>query len=268
MRGKIILMAGCLLVLGIMCQPQAMAQDRATRARDRQPGRRTPPPPPPPNKLPDLVITGIRYAGDKATITVWNKGEAASTPCKLKFTIIGEEYWEAKVPGLFPKGFVHTVTIGRSKPFAGTGVAKVDFDNQVVESYDNNNEMTINQSAAIPDLAAVNIIFKSEGNVSKIIGVIKNVGKTEYVAPTGFTGNRTVVLIRIAKYGAHQWPLNVKEVTLPSLNPGIIYELKADMPPPFKGADSYLWILRVKGKDANVSNDAVEKTTKKFDNNN
>lgn len=265
MRSKIMLAMTMLLVLGIMCQPQAMAQNRNTRSRDRQTGRK----PPPPDKLPDLVVTGIKYAGTKALITVWNKGEAVSAPCKLKFDIVGEETWPGiNIPGLQPKGFVHTATISRGKPFAGTGVAKVDYDGQIVESNDNNNEMTVNQSAAIPDLAAVNILFKSEGNTSKIIGVIKNVGKTAYISPTGATDSRKVVLTRIAKYGSHQSMLTVKEVTLPSINPGVIYELKADMPPPFKGADSYLWIFVIQGDDANAGNDKVEKTSKKFDNNN
>ena len=265
MRSKIMLAMGMLLMLGIMCQPQAMAQNRNTRSRDRQTGKK--PPPPPPDKLPDLVVTGIKYAGNKAVITVWNKGEALSAPCKLTFTL-GHENWTVDIPGLQPKGFVHTATISRGSLFAGTGVAKVDSGDQIVESNNNNNEMTINQSAEMPDLAAVSILFKSEGNVSKIIGVIKNVSKTAYLSSWEFTDKRKAVLTRIAKYGSHQSMLTVKEATLPSINPGVIYELKADMPPPFKGADSYLWILVIQGDDANAGNDKVEKTSKKFDNNN
>jgi hypothetical protein len=214
-------------------------------------------------KLPDLVVTNISYSGDKATISVYNRGAAASKPCLLRFELPGIEGWTVDVPGLLPKGFVHTATIGRGQPFVGKGVARVDFKNQIVESNETNNEMSVNKQATAPDLAAVQIKFREEVGISKIVGVVQNVGKVGFI---NFKGKAR--LTRIAKYGAHQNILMLKEVVLPNLSPGAMYEVTATMPKPFPGADYYLWILVVNADDANPANDEIEKKSVKFDNNN
>jgi hypothetical protein len=259
-------MAVLLLIGGAAHRQEIAAQLKPEKARDGKLERSQPPKArqaPKVQPLPDLVVTGITYSGNKAAISVHNKGAAASKPCRLRFSLSGEQ-WSANVPALLPKGFVHTETISRGQPFAGKGVAKVDSDNQIAESNEGNNEMSISQAAAAPDLAAVQINFMEEGGVSKVVGVVQNVGHAGF---TGFAGKAR--LIRIALYGAHQNILTVREEKLPNIYPGGKYEVKAPMPKPFPGADSYLWVLRVdSADDVNPANDKIEKKSVKFDNNN
>ena len=271
-KTRTIAMAVLLLIAGASSRQEIAAQLKPEKARDGKLERSQTPKAqqvPKVRPLPDLVITNITYSRNLATIDVHNRGAETSKPCKLRFTLPGIEEFIYHVPRLFPKGFVHTVTISRNQPFSGKGVAKVDFDNQNVESNESNNEMSINQPAATPDLAAVQLYFKKEGGESKVIGVIQNVGEVGLIgkdSSLGFKGK--VRLIRVAKYGAHQKITTIKEETLPSIGPGIRYEVKATTPPPFAGADSYLWMLVVDADDANPANDKIEKKSVKFDNNN
>jgi hypothetical protein len=263
---RVVAMAILFLIVGALYGQEAAAQlkpEKAPAGKLERSGTNKAQQAPQVQKLPDLVVTNIAYSGNKASISVHNKGAAASKPCQLRFELPGIEGWTVDVPGLLPKGFVHTETISRGQPFFGKGVAKVDFNNQIVESNESNNEMSINQPAAAADLAAVRIYFMEEGGVSKISGVVQNVGKVGFI---DFKGRAR--LIRIAKYGAHQKITTLTEVTLPNISPGMKYEVKAQMPPPFAGADYYLWRLVIDADDINPANDEIEKKSVKFDNNN
>ena len=265
-KTRAVAMAILFLIVGALSRQEVAAQLKPEKARDgklERSGTNKAQQAPKVQKLPDLVVTNISYLGNKASISVYNKGAAASKPCQLRFELPGIEGWTVDVPSLLPKGFVHTATIGRGQPFVGKGVARVDFKNQIVESNESNNEMSINQQATAPDLAAVQIKFREEAGVSKIVGVVQNVGKVGFI---NFTGKAR--LTRITKYGAHQNILMLKEIVLPNLNPGAMYEVTATMPKPFPGADYYLWILVVSADDANPANDKIEKKSVKFDNNN
>ena len=215
-------------------------------------------------KLPDLVVTTIQYSGTYAVISVHNKGIETSAPCKLNFKLTAEqpgEQWTVPVPALIAKGFVHTTKISRHKPFAGKGVAKIDPDNQITESNEINNVLTIDQPAALPDIAAVGLSFKDEGGTTVVVGRVQNVGKVNLIG-----AGIKVHLIRIVKYGSHQNTLDLKTENLPNLIAGATYDVKAPMPKPFPGADSYIWILRVDG-DGNDANNKAEKKSTKVDNN-
>jgi len=212
-------------------------------------------------KLPDLVVTSIQYSGNRAAVAVHNKGIETSAPCRLFFRVVGEEQWTVNIPALIPKGFVYTADIYRGKPFAGKGIAKIDSENQVTESNENNNTLTIDKPAVVPDIAAIELSFKDEYGATQIVGKVQNVSNVNLIA-----SDVRVRLIRITLYGAHQNVLEFKTQDVTSLNAGAIYEVKAPMPKPFPGADSYIWILRVDG-DANDANNNVEKKSAKIDNN-
>jgi hypothetical protein len=121
--------------------------------------------------------------------------------------------------------------------------------------------LTIDKAAVSPDIAAIALSFKDEGGVTQIVGKVQNLSNVSLI-----NAEVKVRLIRKTLYGAHQNVLEFKTEKLTSLNAGAIYEVKAPMPKPFPGADSYIWILRVDG-DANDANNKVEKKSAKVDNN-
>ncbi len=139
-------------------------------------------------RAPDLTITSITYSPQTPllrqevlfTIHIANIGTAPSGPNKVNFLVEGKSSGYQSVPSLAPGGTTDIIYPWYAEPGQFLMTAQVDADNQVQESNENNNQMSVTFNMPLPDLTVEQIyqdpVNYSSGDTVNLIAEIKNQG--------------------------------------------------------------------------------------------
>ena len=221
---------------------------------------------------PDLELRSFVVGAQSIDVSVNNTGDAPSHGCYVELVVLdaGGERVDSRrqtLRPLPPRG-QQELSFPAEPAFAGRRLqVTVDSSDRIRESDEGNNVSRMMAAKAKPspkpaprdpvephvDLVAVKV--SDDGIEAR--GIIRNDG------PVEFNGDRTATLVRETRGIAHvieTLELATREV--PWLQPGQTWTMKVKSPRKVKGAQEYVYRLRLAPADRNAGNDSVSKTSK------